>query len=357
MTLVRRVVVTGVVVATVVVIAMAAVLVVGRGRTPPIHDEAGRPVAGSIAELGWVTLGGARQAVLIRGADSTKPVILFLHGGPGMPAMYLAHAFQRPMERDFVMVQWDRRGAGRSYGAREPVDSLTVPRTIADLYELTSWLRARFHRPRIGLVAHSWGTLLGLPAVAEHPEWYRFYVGTGQLAPDTAAAHATQRRLVVEAARGVGEDEIVARLEDSEAQVGESDLFAVGGELHDATSFWPLLRTGLVAPEYTLSDVLNVQRGAQLLGTRFAGMPAPELPKKGDALSVPVFFFLGRYDYNTPSEIAADYLDSLMIPLGGVIWFEQSAHFPFFEEPERFHRELRRVDSLAEAYWASRPTP
>ena len=69
----------------------------------------------SIAVLEEVDLGGVPQSVLIRGHDTRNPVLLFLHGGPGMPAMFLAHDFQRAMERDFVMVHWDRRGAGKSF--------------------------------------------------------------------------------------------------------------------------------------------------------------------------------------------------------------------------------------------------
>ncbi len=58
-----------------------------------------------------------------------------------------------------------------------------------------------------------------------------------------------------------------------------------------------------------------------------------------------MFFFLGRYDLNTPSKLAADYLGRLRAPLKGLVWFEQSAHFPFFEEPAEFHREMVRADS------------
>jgi pimeloyl-ACP methyl ester carboxylesterase len=238
-----------------------------RGRTPPVRDAKGRVSPQGIATIEWLTLGGVRQAVLVRGADTTRPVVLFLHGGPGMPTMYLAHAFQRPLERDFVMVHWDRRGAGKSYGARRPADSLTVPRTLADLYEITRWLRVRFHQDRIYLVGHSWGTYLGIVAVTEHPEWYRAYIGMGQLVPDTVAAHAAQRLLVLEEARRQGDVALVARLASPDARVTEKDLFAVGGELRHATSFWPLLRAGLLAPEYTLLDAWNVQRGSQLLST------------------------------------------------------------------------------------------
>ena len=82
-----------------------------RGETPAIKGER------SIASLENIELGGVRQWVLLRGADDTNPVLLFLHGGPGMPAMFLAHEFQTELERDFVVVHWDRRGAGKSFAA------------------------------------------------------------------------------------------------------------------------------------------------------------------------------------------------------------------------------------------------
>jgi pimeloyl-ACP methyl ester carboxylesterase len=323
-----------------------------RGSTPAIRDAAGQVSPRAVAALEWPILGGVRQAVLLRGADTARPVVLFLHGGPGMPAMYLAHAFQHQLECDFVMVQWDRRGSGKSYGARVPADSLTVRRTLDDLYQLTNLLRARFHQDRIYLVAHSWGTYLAMVAITEHPEWYRAYVGIGQLVPDTAATHAAQRTLVLDEARRRGNTGLLARLASPSARVRESDLFSVGGELHDATSFWPLLRTGLLAPEYTLLDAWNVPRGARLLNATFARSPGPALPPNGSSVRVPVFLFLGRYDYNTPSALAANYLATLGAPLKGVVWFERSAHFPFFEERERFRLELRRVDSLVARYWA-----
>jgi pimeloyl-ACP methyl ester carboxylesterase len=144
------------------------------GRTPPIHGPH------SIASLECVRIGGVDQYVLIRGSDSSLPILLFLHGGPGMPAMYLAHAFQRELEKEFVVVQWDRRGAGKSY--REDIsNTLTTEQLVADTIELTNMLHARFHRDKVYLVGHSWGTYLGMLVIARHPELYRAYVGIGQL--------------------------------------------------------------------------------------------------------------------------------------------------------------------------------
>lgn len=155
-------------------------LVVLRGRTPAI--DAPR----SVASLERPRIGGVEQWVLVRGRDRDAPVLLFLHGGPGMPSMFLAHAFQSSLERDFVVVHWDRRGAAKSFAARLPASGLSVGRTLEDTYELTRALRDRFGRRQIYLVGHSWGSYLGLLAVRSHPEHYAAFIGTGQLAGSRA---------------------------------------------------------------------------------------------------------------------------------------------------------------------------
>lgn len=337
-------------------LVLAAVLAVDRtrGGTPAIEAAGGGALPGSVASLDRVWLGDALQWVLIRGHDTNDPVLLFLHGGPGMPAMYLAHDFQRTLERDFVVVQWDRRGAGKSFDAGADSAALTVRRTLDETYELTRWLQARFDEERIYLVGHSWGSYLGMLAAWERPGMFAAFIGTGQMAADTARARALQREFVVSAARRSGDADVVRRVAET-GEVRESDLFRYGGELRGATSFWPILRTGFLAPEYTLTDVRNVSRGAQRVA-RLMRHDVIDGPLDEDVLevAVPVFFFLGRHDANTPSALAADYLLRLDAPMKGIVWFEESAHFPFWTEAERFHRELLRVRARVEEHWSGR---
>ncbi len=290
----------------------------------------------------------------IRGHDRNNPILLFLHGGPGMPAMFLAHAFQRELERDFTVVHWDRRGAGKSFEAAEPLERLTVSQTLDDTFELTEILRKRFGQNRIFLVGHSWGSYLGLLAIREHPEYYAAYIGMGQVAGSKADVRLQRLEYLTRDASLTGDTDILKRLA-SGGEPTEDDLFRHRAELYRAQSFWPILRTGLFAPEYTLWDALNVKKGADLVGRemKYDVLPKPldgEIP----AFQVPVFFFLGRHDYNTPSSIAANYLERLSTPLKDLVWFEQSAHFPFFEEPVRFHSEMVRVEHIVREFWAGR---
>lgn len=324
-----------------------------RGRTPAILAPK------AIASLERLSLGGAPQWVLIRGQDRTRPVILFLHGGPGMPAMFLEHVFGSQLERDFVVIHWDRRGVGKSFHAIGDRDSLTVQQTLNDVHELTRRIRARFGEKRIYLVGHSWGTYLGLLAIRDWPEDYAAYVGMGQMAGTRTQVTEIRRAYIARKARQAHDEEFARRVTTGEHEPNEDDLFRYGGELYAARSFWPLLLAGLRAPEYTLWDVLNVKRGADLVGRRMRNDVFPK-PHEGEIaeLRVPVFLFLGRHDYNTPSSLATAYLQRVASPLKEIVWFERSAHFPFFEEPERFHAEMMRVDAKVRHFWSqTSPAP
>lgn len=322
--------------------------VVLRGRTPAIEGDR------SIASLEEVELGGAKQWVLIRGRDRRNPVLLWLHGGPGMPAMYLAHAFQRQMERDFVIVQWDRLGAGKSYASAGDA-SLSVSGRLSDTIELTRLLRERFGQDRIYLLGHSWGSYLGLLAAHAHPEYYRAFVGTGVIAGTRAEADSLRRRWLREQAEANQDSTLLARLAAGD-DVTEADLFRYGGSLAGARSFWPLLRIGLAAPEYTLFDALAVRKGVQLVHERmqYDVVPAP-LEGEYDDFAVPIAFFLGRHDYTTPSQLAAEYLQRIEAPYRETVWFEQSAHFPFLSQPQTFHEELVNLEARIRELELARP--
>jgi pimeloyl-ACP methyl ester carboxylesterase len=306
------------------------------GRTPAIHGP------NSIASLERIHIGGVDQYILVRGNDSSLPVLLFLHGGPGMPAMYLAHAFQLELEKDFVVVQWDRRAAGKSY--REDITStLTTEQLLADTVELTNVLRARFHQNKIYLVGHSWGTYLGMLAIARHPELYRAYVGIGQLARSSPIAGIRDEYIRQSASR-MGDQDAIKELEEKGASVRETLLFKFGGELHNAKSFMPLLLTGLAAPEYSLRDARNIPKGVSLYSRNFIyNSISGELMDVITQVEIPVYFFTGRYDYCDPFALTEQYFSKINAPEKHIVWFEESAHFPFYEEPTVFARQMRGV--------------
>jgi pimeloyl-ACP methyl ester carboxylesterase len=67
-----------------------------------------------IDEAQYVAIGGIEQWVTIRGWDRDNPVLLFLHGGPGDVTSHWTFALFAPWEKQFTVVQWDQRGAGKT---------------------------------------------------------------------------------------------------------------------------------------------------------------------------------------------------------------------------------------------------
>ena len=109
-----------------------------------------------------------------------------------------------------------------------------------------------------------------------------------------------------------------------------------------------LILTGLAAPEYSLRDVRNIPRGVSLYAKNFVYNSIPgdaDLMDSVTRVDIPIYFFSGRYDYTDPFSLTEEYFATIKAPEKHMVWFEESAHFPFYEEPGSFAREMRGVDA------------
>jgi pimeloyl-ACP methyl ester carboxylesterase len=321
------------------------------GKTPAIKTQNG------VASLEKVLLGGVEQWILIRGEDATNPVLLFLHGGPGSPVMPIAHHYGRELERHFVVVHWDQRGGGKSYSSSLLETSFTIDRFVSDTHELTELLRKRFAAPRIYLVGHSWGSALGVLTVQRYPDLFYAYVGMGQVV-DEPRAEQIGLQFVLDKARELGNEEALRELADldppyidnpRDVQIQRKWLSEFGGNfkegetlpfLSDFNAEWVWL--ALRSPEYSWLDLTKFLRGnSRVRWALFREFKQVNLMESAPRLEVPVYIFVGRYDYNTPVELVEEYFEKLDAPKGKhLIWFEDSGHTPFLEEPERYAKVM-----------------
>ena len=303
--------------------------------TPPILAK------NSIAELTALEVNGDEQYVLIRGHDQSLPVLLFLHGGPGMPAMYLAHEFQRELETRFVVVHWDQRASGKSFKADTNPDQLSTSQLLRDLDVVVEFLRDRLAADRIWLAGHSHGSYLGVLYARRQAEKLCAYIGIGQVTNDssTGPVVALQKRFLDERREQLG-------LEPGTAIDGsnlEDLLFRSGSELYGETSFVPLLLTGLLATEYNLIDSMNVAKGSSFSSRHMTYDMERDLPANEWRFSVPVALIMGRHDMVTPTALASDYFDRVEAPMKKWFEFEETSHFPHFEQPEGFTATLAEL--------------
>src|SRR5580692_11727407 len=136
-----------------------------------------------IDSLERVRIGGIDQWIQVRGQDVNNPILLFIHGGPGSAFIPLAGSFQDPWEKYFTVVQWDQRGAGKTYASNSKEiqrQTTHVAQMHADTLEVVNYLRKRFGREKIFVLGHSWGSFLGLELAHDHPDLLYAYIGVGQ---------------------------------------------------------------------------------------------------------------------------------------------------------------------------------
>src|SRR5229473_8503715 len=95
-----------------------------------------------IDEAMFVPIGGINQWITIRGINRDNPVVLFLHGGPGTPTNLLDFPFAKAWTPSFTLVQWDQRGAGKTFGSGgTSATAMTIDRMTQDGIELAQFLR------------------------------------------------------------------------------------------------------------------------------------------------------------------------------------------------------------------------
>lgn len=253
-----------------------------------------------------------------------------------MTEMPIARSFGLELEKHFTVVHWDQRGSGKSRGSLSPDADLTIGMYIEDVVALTQYLRERFDEEKIYLVGHSWGSLLGTLTVRDHPELYHAYVGVGQIAnmqenEKLSLAYVRNRATSEGNTKALQElasvDPAMYGADISQMQVQRKWLYLYEGGFR-GISFAGLAWLYISSPEYSLGDLKNLLLGSnQLPPMLWDEVMQVDLTKTATQFEVPVYFFAGKYDYNTPSELAEDYFSFLSAPKKEFVWFPESSHF------------------------------
>ncbi len=323
--------------------------------TPPFETTPGQPSERSLAVMERFDVNGQRQWVFLRGHDRDRPLLLVLHGGPGTAMAAHVRTLVPELEEDFLVAHWEQRGAGKSYAATAFDATFTVEQLVADTIAITRALLARFDRERLFVLAGSWGTFLGINAIHQRPDLYQGYFGVGQIV-DQGRGERLSYDWALQQARSRGDTEAVEVLESigpppyedhvKQLLVQRRVLRRYGGAIRHPERRraiddpWILLRQ----EEYGVLDKINWFRGQlkseRLLGPAFRRV---DLRQRIRSVEVPVYFFQGTHDWQTPTVLVEEYVEALRAPHKQLFLFESSAHLPIFEEPAAFVSTLRSV--------------
>jgi pimeloyl-ACP methyl ester carboxylesterase len=314
------------------------------------------------SNIEFVEIGGIDQAIKVDGNDMSKPVLLVLHGGPGYAMLPVFHNSMPELEDHYIVVNWDQRGAGRSYSSSISSSSMTLSQQIADAHELTEMLKDRFNKEKIYILGHSWGTVIGTELINDYPEDYFAYIGVGQVI-NVIRNEQHCYNLTLAKAREENHQEAIRQL----TTIGEINVYSGeypntynGDDGWDVTNKWMEYFGGSLYSETNSDEVTASIVYDDIYKTNtqqwYDGFYFSQCIFEDESVfyfdfsethlnfSVPVYFFTGKHDFETPYTLAEEYYNAIKSEKH-LVWFENSAHFPFYKETSKFVSELIKVSN------------
>lgn len=306
----------------------------------------------TIDQLESINISGSRQWLLCRGENSDKPVVLFVHGGPGSPLMFFSRGFDGPFLKDFIVVHWDQRHSGKSFDRAKSVSDFSAEQIAKDGISVIEHLKQKFGKSKILLVGHSWGSIVGAAMVESKPSDFLAYISVGTVA-NMAEGDALKYAFLKHQAKLSGNEAEKASVEklglppwkSFEQLVIQSRLMMKFKGSFFALSPDQINSAVSKNTEYTSSDMESLDSSMDKIWEQVSpwlfNFKAFDAVQK---LEVPVFFAQGVHDMATPPILARKYFDQLAAPKGKHwVEFAGSAHFPMYEEPEKFLSLLKQA--------------
>ena len=304
-----------------------------------------------INSLRKIKVGGIDQWVLIRGNDSSKPLLLLVQAGPGFPLIHEAGYFEKKLhlENHFVCVYWDQRGCGKSYSKNISPDSLTLKQMVTDTNELTEYLKQQFNVGKIYIVGFSLGGTIAALSASQMPENYHSVFVVGIDVKMDEAEQFAYSFAIEEARKRKGRKAIKELMQIGSPPHTEKKQFLTRvkwitnfGGINRSESYNSIMmstiKNMLFSSEYNLLDVIRTIQGMTFsqkhLLTRLAQL---DLFKEISQMFVPVYFLQGTHDAASPYQTVFSFYEKLDARKGKrFITFNNSAHMPHYEEPEKF---------------------
>lgn len=301
----------------------------------------------------FVEINGMKQGMFLQSENIENPVLLFLHGGAGSPEIAFTEQYPTGFEKIFTVCWWEQRGSGMSYNRSITKEEMTIEQMISDTIAVVNYLRERFNKEKVYVMGHSWGSLLGVLTVQQVPQLFHAYIGIGQVARQLESERLAYS-FMLEEFRKANNKKMVRKLEKFPIDKGgEVSLQYLGvrsdgmmklgiGVMHNCTSMMECVMIVLRYKGYTLKEKFNFPMGNSFSIKHFWDFVIQtDLIKQVPEIEVPVYVFQGKYDYQVSYVVAKEFARTVKAPVKGFYTFENSAHSPCFEEPEKMCLILR----------------
>lgn len=318
--------------------------------------QANRFDALTIDESLMLNINGTEQWIRLRGTKATNPLLLVVHGGPGLTSSPLAPLTDTKLVNHFTIVHWDQRGAGKSYNGADGIEATQVATFVSDAESLIRQLQEMMAVKKIYLLGYSWGSVIGFEVAKDHPDWLHAYIGVGQIG-HFAKSEQESYETALALAKARNNEEAITELEtlgpppylNAKDQLIERKWVQNFGGFHSKKSHKQIVNyfsaAAISSPDYRFRDFMNwlnsLNRSLDRLlpAWNFVNLEAPAA-----TINTPVYIISGAEDFTITHSTTYSLFKSITAPKGKTFFrFPKSAHMPFVEEPQRFLETLLRI--------------
>ncbi|WP_066676467.1 alpha/beta fold hydrolase [Clostridium septicum] len=304
-----------------------------------------------------IEIGGVEQYILVRG-NKDKPILLFIHGGPGTTNSGYIYKYQQSLENEFLVVNWDQRGAGKSFNNMLDFDDVSLEIIVDDAIELIKILMKEYSKDSIYLVGHSFGALVGVKVAEKEPNLVKAYLSISQVVNIEKEDKICYEQLLklskkmlrfrdLDKLKSIGKPPY-----NRENSVNIFNKYVSKYKMNiNSMSYFSFMIKSFSFKYYNLYDWINFLRGIGFSKKAiYKEIEKIDLLKELKSIKVPVYFFVGFNDYITPLNVIGEFYDSLEAPEKKIYIFKNSSHLPHIEEEHKFFTICKSIKDKYEKY-------
>ena len=321
-----------------------------------------------IQESDYIDINGIKQYIQIRGEDTENPIMIFIHGGPASPTGYVSAYYQKDLESELTIINYDQRGCGRTYYANNLDRNANIELLVEDLNGIVEYAKERFNKEKVIIAGHSWGTVIGSIYAQKYPENVSCYIGVSQITSLyenklNAARMAIKEAEMKDAKAADKLSELVERMSSVSKYEDMSidDLnqlvsltakyIACDGEMSGIRQIW----TGITSPDMNIDDIkwflsmIDTEKffaqNKDIMEYAFFGFDIYDLSLTYD---VPVYYISSEGDYAVCQNDVQNYYESIEAPGKAFYLLENVGHTMFMDNPKLYCESIKTILSRIE---------
>lgn len=311
-----------------------------------------RPIPGGVAKLYSTNINNSNQWLLERGYSVDLPILLILHGGPGSTDMWLSETCNAKLEEHFIVVNWDQRGAGKSFDKKADPKHLNIGQFVDDAQVLIDHLLKKYDQPKLYLLGQSWGSALGWRLSQLIPQKLHHYIGVGQIT-NMEESEIRSFQFVLEKARQEDNRKAIKELESltmpkpgieiapfKPLMAQRKWLAWYGGMVKGQKKLSFLTKYLMSSKEYSLWDVIKFVKGTQVsIENLWQEIIELNLFEEECKVEVPVTFVVGTHDHTVAADLTKQFFKQIVSPSKNLIEVD-TAHMANLSATEEYSKSI-----------------